>query len=156
MVLRSLRKTFLGQTADKRPRFSKELTCISKNEESTCNFKFSEVNAVRKWKGRKSLLFSIERIIPLNLKVLFVLNTIPEIIYSLTVEDVWVASSLELPQMFAAVSIAALGFVRAHFCRQGPESGIGERRPRVCCASVSTARQSSRVAPQGAVSASLG
>lgn len=69
-----LRKTFLAHKADKRPRFSKEFICISKNEESTCNFKFVEVNAIRKWKGRKSLLFSIERIIPLNLKLLFVLT----------------------------------------------------------------------------------
>lgn len=43
--------------------FSKEFICISKRGESTYNFKFSKVNALRKRRGEKSLsLFSIGRI----------------------------------------------------------------------------------------------
>lgn len=51
MVLRSLRKTFLGPASKRLLSFSR-FTYISKESERTCNYKISKVNALRKrWWG---------------------------------------------------------------------------------------------------------
>lgn len=73
LVLKSLRKTFLGLKADKLPmKFSKELTCTLKNGECIHSDKFSKVNALRTEDEKPLPLFSAGK-----LSLLFLMSICP-------------------------------------------------------------------------------